>query len=202
MSTDFEDRKKFLSKFQENIIQARKLLQSSNHRWASKILMDLYFSIERSEWLDIQKKHQLIMIISNSWWIYLNSLSHQKSLGFDLDKIKFVDAYKRFFSFLARLDDFYLFDNFFTRLLKTFINREDLSKNGITDFINSFCQRISQEEKLLKMIELQILLMYLRESVIPTEYFQSAMEYLGRIIFKIEPGKRALFLYNIIENVN
>ncbi|TFF90339.1 MAG: CHAT domain-containing protein [Promethearchaeota archaeon] len=44
--------------------------------------------------------------------------------------------------------------------------------------------------------------MFLRKSVIPTEFFQSAMEHIGRIIFKIEPSKRALFLYNILENIN
>jgi uncharacterized protein (DUF1015 family) len=64
----------FLKDFQQRIIQGRRLLQSANHLWADRLLTDLYFEIEKTDWLDIQKKHQLTMIISNSWWIYINSL--------------------------------------------------------------------------------------------------------------------------------
>ncbi|MHA1349975.1 MAG: hypothetical protein ACTSPZ_03940, partial [Promethearchaeota archaeon] len=39
-------------------------------------------------------------------------------------------------------------------------------------------------------------------SVLPQEFFHLSMEVLGRTIFKLEPGKRALFLYVFIENVN
>jgi hypothetical protein len=47
-----------------------------------------------------------------------------------------------------------------------------------------------------------MVLMYLRKSVIPQEFFHLSMEVLGRTIYKLEPSKRALFLYVFIENVN
>jgi len=200
MSISLEVKREFLENFQRGIIQGRRLLQTANHRWADRLFTDLYFEIEKSEWLNIQKKHQLVMVISNSWWMYINSLIQRTDEGVDI--IRFIDAYKRFFSFLAKLEDFYLFNNFATNLLKIFINIEDLSQSGITKFINSFCVKVNEREESLKLIELQILLMFLRKSVIPQEFFHHSMELLGRTIFKLEPGKRALFLYTIIENVN
>ncbi|MFW9930922.1 MAG: hypothetical protein ACFFD1_16155, partial [Candidatus Thorarchaeota archaeon] len=178
------------------------MLQSANHRWADRLLTDLYFDIEKTEWLDVQKKHQLVMIISNSWWMYINSLIKRTEGEIDVDIIRYIDAYKRFFSFLAKLDDFYLFNSFATNLLKTFIEMEDLSQNGITKFINSYCIKVIERDEQLKLVELQILLMYLRKSVIPHEYFHYSMEVLGKILFKLEPSKRALFLYVILEHIN
>ncbi|MBD3211704.1 MAG: hypothetical protein GF311_03775 [Candidatus Lokiarchaeota archaeon] len=200
MSISVDKKRKFLSEFQDRVIQARRLLQSGNHHWASKLLQDLYFDIETKEWLNAQKKHQLILVLSNSYWIYVNSL--KKKNKEEMDLIKYVDAYKRFFSFLTKLEDFNLFEKFATRLLQSFIEMEDLSIDGITQFINSFSIKVIEQRDYLKLIELQVLLMYLRKSVIPTDYFRSSMEYLGRIIYKLEPGKRALFLYVILENVN
>ena len=69
MSVDIERKKRFLSEFQDRVIQARRLLQSGNHHWASKLILDLYFDIETKEWLNAQKKHQLILVLSNSFWI-------------------------------------------------------------------------------------------------------------------------------------
>ncbi len=201
MSVSLIVKKEFLENFQKNIIQGRRLLQSANHVWADRLLTDLYFEIEKTEWLDIQKKHQLIMVISNSWWIYLNSLIKRDEEQVDIDLIRYIDAYKRFFSFLSKLNDFYLFDSFCTNLLKTFINLEEVSQVGITKFINSFSIKLKEREEYLKLIELQILLMFLRKSVIPSEYFHLSMEILGRTIFKLEPAKRPLFLYFFLENI-
>ena len=142
MSVKTSTKKKFLDYFQKNIIQGRRLLQSANHRWADRLLTDLYFEIEKTEWLDLQKKHQLVMIISNSWWMYINSLIRRMDKEIDVDIIRYIDAYKRFFSFLAKLDDFYLFNNFATNLLKSFIEMDDLSRKGITKFINSYCIKV------------------------------------------------------------
>lgn len=202
MSVSLIIKQEFLENFQKNVIQGRRLLQSANHRWADRLLTDLYFEIEKTEWIDIQKKHQLIMVISNSWWIYINSLKKQVDGHIQVDIIRYTDAYKRFFSFLAKLDDFYLFNNFATNLLKSFIDLEDLSQVGITKFINSFCIKVKERGEHLKLIELQILLMFLRKSVIPQEFYHHSMELLGRTIFQLEPGRRALFLYIILENVN
>jgi hypothetical protein len=202
MSIKISIKKKFLENFQKGIIQGRRLLQTANHRWADRLLTDLYFEIEKTEWLDLQKKHQLVMIISNSWWMYINSLIKRSNGEVDVDIIRYIDAYKRFFSFLAKLDNFYLFNNFATNLLKTFIEMEDLSQSGITKFINSYCVKVIERGEQLKLVELQMLLMYLRKSVVPQEYFHFSMEILGKILFKLDPSKRALFLYIILENIN
>ena len=202
MTVKTKIKKNFLQNFQKSIIQGRRLLQSANHRWADRLLTDLYFEIEKTEWLDVQKKHQLVMIISNSWWMYINSLIRRTNGEIDVNIIRYIDAYKRFFSFLAKLDDFYLFNSFATNLLKTFIEMEDLSQNGITKFINSYCIKVIERDEQLKLVELQILLMYLRKSVIPQEYFHYSMEILGKILFKLEPSKRGLFLYVILEHIN
>ncbi|MBN1214252.1 MAG: hypothetical protein JXA99_02300 [Candidatus Lokiarchaeota archaeon] len=196
-----EKKEEFLSNFQNNVIHGRKLLQLGNHHWASKVFLDLYFDIETKEWLDAQKKHQLILIISNSWWMYLNSLKiKNKTEG--LDYIKYIDAYQRFFSYLSKLEDFSLFDKFASDLLKSFISIKDLSTEGISKFLNSYSVKVIEQNNTLKLIELQLLLMFLRKTVIPTDYFKLAMESMGRIIYKLEPGKRSLFLYIILENVN
>ena len=170
MTVKLDVKKKFLSKFQETVIQGRKLLQTGNHRWADRLLTELYFEIERTDWLDIQKKHQLIMIITNSWWMYINSLTQLKDEDARVDIIKYIDSYKRFFSFLSKLDNFYLFNNFTTKLLKSFIEMEGISLTGITKFINSFCVKFNDRKEYLKLVELQILLMYIRKSVIPQEF--------------------------------
>ncbi len=203
MSIRSDLKKEFLTDFQQRILQGRRLLYAANHRWADKLFTDLYFKVEKTNWLDIQKKRQFIMIISNSWWLYINSLTRKEEEGeVKVDLIRYIDAYKRFFSFLSKLDDFYLFNNFCTKLLKTFISMEDISTEGITKFINSFSNELKANEEYLKLIELQILLMYLRKSVIPSELFHLSMETLGKTIFKLEPTKRALFLFIFIENVN
>ena len=202
MTVRLDIKKQFLSKFQDAVIQGRKLLQSGNHHWADRLLTELYFEIERKEWLDIQKKHQLIMIITNSWWMYINSLQQLKTEEAKVDIIKYIDGYKRFFSFLSKLDNFYLFNNFTTKLLKSFIEMEEISLSGITKFINSFCIKVSERKEDLKLVELQILLMYIRKSVIPQEFYHFSMEIIGRTIFKLEPSKRSLFLYILLENIN
>ena len=81
MSINLKLKTNFLKDFQQRIIQGRRLLQSANHLWADRLLTDLYFEIEKTDWLDIQKKHQLTMIISNSWWIYINSLTRKTDKG-------------------------------------------------------------------------------------------------------------------------
>jgi len=141
------------------------------------------------------------MIISNSWWMYINSLVKHKEGKVEVDLVKYIDAYKRFFSFLSRLDDFYLFNNFCTNLLQDFVKMEDLSQKGITKFINSFSAKLHERDDFQRLFELQILQTYLRKSVSPSEYFHLSMQSLGRTIFKLEPSKRALFIYIVLENV-
>jgi len=201
MAVSIATKKKFLKNFQEGIIQGRKLLFAANHHWGDRLLTDLYFKIEKSDWIDIQKKHQLIMVLANSWWMYINSLSKEIKES-EVDLIKYIDAYKRFYSFLMKIDDFYLLNNFFNNLLKNFIKKDELSLSGITNFINSFCFKVKEKKEDQKLIELQILLTYLRKSVFPQDFFHLSMELIGRAIFKIEPGKRALFLYILLENTN
>ncbi len=87
MAIKLKTQSEFLKDFQKKVIQGRKLLRSSNHLWADRLLTDLYFDIEKTEWLDIQKKHQLIMILSNSWWMYINSLIRRTEEGIDIDFI-------------------------------------------------------------------------------------------------------------------
>ena len=189
----------FLKDFQNRILQGRKLLQSGNHRWGDKLFIDLYFEIEKLDWLTSQKKRQLIMIITNSWWIYLNSLSGRKEDEADL--IRYIDAYNRFFSFLSNLDEFDLFTNFWTSLLKKIIQSSDFSISGITKFINSFCEKVKKREDKISLVELQLLLMYLRKSVLPSDLFRISLKTLGEILYKLEPSKKSLFLYIVIESV-
>ncbi len=201
MSISTDLKQEFLTNFQNKIIIARKLLYAANHLWASKLLDDLSFEIAKNDWLDIQKKHQLIMIISNSWWMYLNSLIRHKEGKVEIDLIRYIDAYKRFFSFLSKLDDFYLFNNFCTNLLQEFIKLEELSQTGITKFINSFSAKLHERDDFQRLFELQILQIFLRKSVVPSEYFHLSMQSIGKTIFNIEPSKRALFIYILLENV-
>lgn len=201
MAVNVDVKEEFLSHFQQKIITARKLLFAANHKWASKLFTNLRMEIEKNEWLDIQKKHQLILIISNSWWMYLNSLKKRVEGKIKVDLIRYIDAYKRFFSFLSKLDDFYLFNNFGINLLKQFIKMEGLSQKGITLFVNSFSAMLQEREEYQKLIELQILLVFLRDSVAPSEYFHLSMEVLGKTVTKLEPSKRPLFLYMLLENV-
>ncbi len=202
MLVSSEVKNEFLKNFQNNILHGRKLLQNGNHRWGDRLFTELYFEIEKTDWLERHKKHQLIMIITNSWWIYLNSQLNRKAEGAKKDFIKYLDAYNRFFSFLSRLDEFDLFTNFWTGLLKKFIKVENLSVEGITKFISSFCIKAKEREKYLKLVELQILLMFLRKTVFPSDMFRFSLKILGEILFKLEPGKKALLLYVFMENLN
>ena len=113
MTVSLDIKQDFLKEFQKKIVIARKLLMGANHKWASKLLDNLSMDVDKNEWLDIQKKHQLLMIISNSWWMYINSLVRREEGKVRIDLIRYIDAYKRFFSFLANLDDFYLFNNYY-----------------------------------------------------------------------------------------
>ncbi|UCC20267.1 MAG: hypothetical protein JSV62_02985, partial [Promethearchaeota archaeon] len=201
MSINVDLKQEFLAIFQNKIITARKLLFAANHKWASKLLDNLGFELEKCDWLDVQKKHQLIMIISNSWWMYLNSLVKHKEGKVEIDLIRYIDAYKRFFSFLSKLDDFYLFNNFGTNLLQKFVKMEDLSQKGITKFINSFSAKLHERNDFQRLFEIQVLQTYLRKSVAPSEFFNLSLERFGKTIFSIEPSKRALFIYMILENV-
>ncbi|MFX1378277.1 MAG: hypothetical protein ACFFA4_04215 [Promethearchaeota archaeon] len=201
MSVSADVKQLFLTNFQNKIITARKLLYTANHLWASKLLDDLSFEIAKNDWLDIQKKHQLIMIISNSWWMYINSLIKHKEGEVGIDLIRYIDAYNRFFSFLSKLDDFYLFNNFCTNLLQEFVNKEEISQVGITKFISSFSAKLHERDDFQRLFELQILQTFLRKSVVPSEYFHLSMESISKTIFNIEPSRRALFIYILIENV-
>ena len=199
MSVSSEIKDQFLKDFQNRILQGRKLLQNSNHRWGDKLFTDLFFEIEKIDWLTSQKKRQLTMIISNSWWIYLNSLTNRKEEKLDI--IRYVDAYNRFFSFLSKLDEFDLFTNFWSTLLKKIIQSRDYSINGITKFINSFCEKVKKREDKISLVELQLLLIYLRKSVLPSDLFRLSLKTLGEILYKLEPNKKSLFLYIVIESV-
>ncbi|MFX1396432.1 MAG: hypothetical protein ACFFAS_05235 [Promethearchaeota archaeon] len=195
-------KKEFLSTFQSKVLQGRRLLSNANHTWADKLFNDLFYEIERTEWLDAQKKQQLVMIIVNTWHLYINSLVKRDDSGMEFDHIRYLDAYNRFFTFLSKLDDFYHFRIFFTNLLKSFLEMEDISQAGISKFINSFCRKLHEREEFLDLIELQILLMYLRKSVLPTNLFLFSMEYLNEIVAKLIPDMRGLFLAVFLENIS
>ena len=182
MTINPDIKNQFLTNFQKGILQGRQLLNSANHQWASRLFTNLYFEIEKTEWLVSQKKRQLIMIIANSWWIYLNSLKSQKDKIGKIDKIRFIDAYKRFFSFLSHLDEFDLFNNFWMNLLKSFIKVDELSIDGLTKFINSFSLKVKEREDYLKLIELQFLLIYLRKRIFPSDLFRFSLKILGEIL--------------------
>ncbi len=201
MVVSLDIRKEFLKNFQKKVITARKLLFDGNHKWSSRIFDNLISELDKIEWMDTQKKNQLILLITNSWWIYINSLRRSKGGKINVDVIKYIDAYKRFLSFLSKLDDFYQFNHFCTNLLKQFIKMEGLSQNGITKFLNSFCAKLIDRKDFQRLLELQILQIFLRKSVVPSEFFQLSMEMLSKTVFKIEPSKRALFLYILFENV-
>ncbi|MHA1758663.1 MAG: hypothetical protein ACTSVV_18000 [Promethearchaeota archaeon] len=55
MSVKSERMQSFIKNFQEKIIQGRRLLKIGNHKWADKTFTDLYFEIEKTDWLDSQK---------------------------------------------------------------------------------------------------------------------------------------------------
>ncbi len=201
MTISSDVKNQFLKDFQTKILQGRELLQNANHRWGDKLFTNLYYEIEKIDWLDSQKKRQLNMIITNSWWIYLNSLINRKNEGVEIDFIRYIDAYNRFFSYLSKLDEFDLFTNFWTILLKSFIKVKNLSVEGITKFINSFCLKVKEKENFLKLVELQMLLMYLRKTAFPSNLFRFSLKILGEILFKLEPGKKALLLFIFLENI-
>ncbi|GAH24423.1 unnamed protein product, partial [marine sediment metagenome] len=87
---------------------------------------------------------------------------------------------------------FDLFNNFWMNLLKNFIKLEDLSIEGITKFVNSFSIKVKERDDNLKLIELQILLMYLRKSVYPSDLFNFSLKFLAEILYKLEPAKKGL----------
>jgi len=192
----------FLKDFQSRVVQGRRLLQTGNHRWADKLFNDLLLEIENNTQLNVQKKHQLILVLSNSWWMYIKSLKNAIKKNERVDLIKLVDAYKRFFAFLAKLDDFYYFDAFASELLNSFIKMKEISLEGITRYINSFCSIINERGLQLKLMELQLLLIYLRKSIFPQKFFHLTMEQIGKILYKLDPAKRTLILIVFLENIN
>lgn len=202
MELNIEDKKNFILEFQNRILLARNLLKGANHQWADRVLSDLYLKIEKNDWLDIQKKHKLIMLISNSWWTYIQNLQHRNDLGLESDYILYVDASKRFFSFLSKLNDFYLLNTYYEDFLRQILEKQDLSEAGISKFINSFSSVIKRKGFHLRLIELQVLLCFLTKTTSPTKLFSFSLEELSKIIIRLEPGKRALFLYILLENVN
>ena len=70
MTVSLDLKKEFLLDFQNKIIQSRRLLKSGNHRWADQLITELYLEIEKKDWIDAQKRNQLIMVTTNNWWIY------------------------------------------------------------------------------------------------------------------------------------
>ncbi len=96
MVVSLDIRKEFLKNFQNKVITARKLLFDGNHKWSSRIFDNLISELDKIEWMDTQKKNQLILLITNSWWIYINSLRRRKEGKINVDVITYIDAYKRF----------------------------------------------------------------------------------------------------------
>ncbi|MHA1762295.1 MAG: CHAT domain-containing protein [Promethearchaeota archaeon] len=203
MSACAEQFKEFFIHFQNKITLARNLLKNANHHWADKVLNDLYAEIKKNEQIDAQKQFKLIMLISNSWLTYIKSLKYRKDLGSDPNiRILYVDAIKRYFSFLIKLDDFYLLYSHFTDLLKEILKIEVIPEEAVSKFINSFSYFVRQKGDFLKLLELQILLVFLRKTFVPTELFTTSMEELSKIMKKIEPSKRAVFLHVLLENID
>ncbi|MHA1803012.1 MAG: CHAT domain-containing protein [Promethearchaeota archaeon] len=203
MSARAEQFKEFLIQFQNKIALARNLLKNANHHWADKVLNDLYAEIMKNEQIDAQKQFKLIMLISNSWLTYIKSLKYRKDLSIEPNAtILYIDAIKRYFSFLIKLDDFYLLYSHFTDLLKEILKIEVIPEEAISKFIDSFSYFVRQKGDFLKLLELQILLIFLRKTFVPTELFTTSMKELNKIMKKIEPSKRAVFLHVLLENID
>ncbi len=203
MAISFEKKKIFLKNFQNTILKGNRLFHIGNHKWANRLFVDLYFDLEKKEWLDANKKRQLVQVIVNSYWMYLNTLIKRKDGKIiRSDIIKYVDVYNRFLSFLSKLDDLSLFNNFAKNLLKILVKMEDLSTEGITKFINSYSVKVREREEYQELVELQILLMFLRNSVLPSEFYDFGTRYLSKTLYELEPNKRALFLCVFLENIN
>jgi hypothetical protein len=199
MLTSFNRKEAFLTDFQDRYQQGKKLLANGNHHWATRLIVDLFFKIESEVWISSQKKQQLILELSKLWIEYINSF---RSNGTINDLIKYIDAYDRFFSFLIQIEDYNLFEISINQLLRSFGKMDKLSMPGISKFVNSISIKFMEQKNYIQLIELQFFLISLKESLVHSKYFQKLMDYLHNLLLKIEPDKRPLFLFAVLENIN
>ncbi len=199
MLRSFNREESFLSDFQERYQQGKELLSQGDHHWATRLIVDLFFRIESEVWISTQKKQQLILKLSKLWINYINSL---KINGEITDLIKYIDAYDRLFSFLIQIENYNMFEISINELLRVLVKMDDLPISKISKFINSISVKFIEQENYIELIEIQFLLIFLQDSIVHVIYFHEIMDYLSQIMKKIEPSKRTLFLYMILENVN
>ena len=199
MLTSFNREENFLVTFQERYQQGKELLSKGDHHWATRLIVDLFFRVESEVWISSEKKQQLILRLSKLWIDYINSL---KINGEITDLIKYIDAYDRLFSFLLQIEDYNMFQISINELLRNLAKMDDIPTTKISKFINSVSEKFIEQKKYIQLIEIQYLLIFLQDSLVHAIYFHEIMDYLYGIIKKIEPAKRTLFLYALLENVN
>lgn len=201
MSFQNEKSQIFLKYFEKQIIQGRKLLKAGNHRWADKLLTNLYFEIKKADWINLQKKDQLYAIINNSWDKYLQSLVQQNKEDFTFDVIRYYDSYNRFFGFLAKQGNYYEVIRLGKDLVKSYINQPNISIPGLIKFINSLSDLIKDEGNYHELLKYQIITIYLLKSVSLSATYYFSMNFLWEFLKNVEPSKRSLLLYIFLENI-
>lgn len=201
MSFQNEKLQEFLKYFEKQIIQGRKILKTGNHRWADKLLTNLYFEIKKTDWINPQKKDQLYTAINNSWDKYLQSLVQQNKEDLTFDVIKYYDSYNRYFGFLAKQGNYYELIRHGKDLIKSYINHPGISITGLIKFINSLSDLIKDEGNYHELLEYQILKIYLLKSVSLSTNYYFSMNFLWEFLSKVEPSKRSLLLYIFLENI-
>ena len=201
MSAQIEFREKFLKTFENKVIQGRELLKSGNHKWADKLFTNLHFEIQKADWLEFQKRNQLYSLINNSWREYISSLTESSEKSKPVDIIKYIDAYNRFFNLLSQQENNFELTQYGNALVLSFINQPNISIKGVVKFMNSLSAIMQENENNQDLLQTQLMIIFLKKSLEPSPYYYHSMEYLAKSLIKVEPKKRALLLYIILENV-
>jgi hypothetical protein len=94
-----------------------------------------------------------------------------------------------------------MFEISINELLTNLVKMDGISSSRIPKFINSVSVKFIEQKKYIQLIEIQFLLIFLQESVVHALYFHEIMDYLYKIIEKIEPSKRTLFIYAVLQNI-
>jgi len=201
MSAQTESRERLLKLFENKVIQGRELLKFGNHKWADKVFTNLHFEIQKADWIEIQKRNQLYSLINNSWRDYISSLTQVKEEGKAVDIIKYIDAYNRFFNLLSQQDNYVELMRYGNELVLSFINQPNISIKGVVKFMNSLSVIMQENDNNQELLQTQLMIIFLKKSLEPSPYYYHSMEYLAKSLKKVEPNKRHLLLYIILENV-
>lgn len=202
MSDTNKEKDLFMKSFEVGIIQGRKLLKSGNHRWADKVFTNLHFNIQKATWLNTPKRNQLYSLINNSWEKYIGSIVQIADQGKSIDIIKYIDAYNRFFNILVQQDNYFEVMRYGNTLIESFIHQSNISMKGLVKFINSLSIIMKDTDNNQDLLQTQILLIFLKKSIAPSDLYYYTMEYLNKSLKKVDPNKRGLLLYVILENIN